>query len=254
MTYQPTYGDFVWFDLMTTDLPASIAFYTELIPQWSVTRRTPVPGYGYHVIDVDGRPTAGMVAMDAGGPPPHWISYVGVPDCEASTARAQALGAEVPVPCFHLPGVGRMAVLADPEGAYIKPLQWDTPPTPFDSREPGRFSWCELLSRDTEAAAAFYPELFGWTAQKIPMGPQPYLLWRLNDKEIGGAMPMPPDAQAPAAWLPYLTVTDVDDTAARATAGGGSICKPPADIPDVGRLAVLADPTGARFAVFRSAH
>ena len=64
---------------------------------------------------------------------------------------------------------------------------------------------------------------------------------------------MPPDAKAPAHWLTYFAVADVDDTAGKAAQLGGSVMMPPMDIPAVARMAVLSDPQGAFFAIVKFA-
>lgn len=110
----------------------------------------------------------------------------------------------------------------------------------------GAFSWSELMTTDVGAAKTFYGPLFGWTFAEVPAGEMPYTLIKVGDREIGGLMPTPPTAQGmPPTWGVYVTVDDVDATAARVPTLGGSVLVPPTDIPNVGRFCVLMDPQGA---------
>ncbi|MBZ8138964.1 glyoxalase [Rubrivivax gelatinosus] len=112
----------------------------------------------------------------------------------------------------------------------------------------GAFSWNELLTADPERAAAFYTELFGWNFEKQEYSVGTYHVAKTADgTAVGGMMAFPPGtpAEVPPHWAGYVTVDSVDDAAERATALGGSVLVPPMDVPGVGRMAVLRDPTGA---------
>ena len=110
----------------------------------------------------------------------------------------------------------------------------------------GAFSWNELLTTDPGAAKEFYTQLFGWTTEEWPMGDYTYLVVKVGGESSGGIMAIPEAAKGmPPAWGPYVTVDDVDATAAQAEKLGGKICVPPRDIPSVGRFTVIADPQGA---------
>ena len=115
----------------------------------------------------------------------------------------------------------------------------------------GRFVWHELMTTDPQAAAAFYSKVLPWKTQASGM--PDYTLWVTGKTQTGGLMAQPESARqsgAPPSWLIYIGTPDVDATAAAAQRLGGKVLRPPADIPTVGRFAVLADPQGAAFAVF----
>jgi len=115
----------------------------------------------------------------------------------------------------------------------------------------GRFVWHELMTTDPQAAGAFYSKILRWKTQ--PSGMPDYTLWVSGKTMTGGLMAQPETARqsgAPPSWLVYIGTPDVDGTAAAAERLGGRVLKAPADIPSVGRYAVLADPQGAAFAVF----
>lgn len=115
----------------------------------------------------------------------------------------------------------------------------------------GRFVWHELMTTDPQAAGAFYSKILRWKTQ--PSGMPDYTLWVSGKTMTGGLMAQPEDVRqsgAPPSWLVYIGTPDVDGTTAAAARLGGKVLKAPADIPSVGRFAVLADPQGAAFAVF----
>ena len=114
-------------------------------------------------------------------------------------------------------------------------------------KTPGAISWSELTTTDPAAAAAFYGQLFGWTFKEMGAETGHYCVAHVGDTAIGGVMGMPPDAPAgmPPHWGNYVTVDNVDQTLAKATALGGKVLVPAMDIPTVGRMAVLQDPQGA---------
>ena len=119
-----------------------------------------------------------------------------------------------------------------------------------------RFVWYDLLTNDREAAVRFYGAVLGWGTQPFEVpGKEPYLMWTRGGTPIGGSMTMPQaelDAGTKPHWLGYVGVDDVDAMVAKANASGGKTLVPPTDIPTVGRFAVLQDPQGAFFAVYRS--
>ena len=118
----------------------------------------------------------------------------------------------------------------------------------------GTFVWHELMVPTPSAAPSFYTGVTGWGTQKFD-GPMDYTMWTVGPAPIGGLMALPPELAAngvPPHWLHYVAVTDVDATAKKAESLGGHVNVPPTDIPDVGRFAVLADPQGAVFAIYKS--
>ena len=113
----------------------------------------------------------------------------------------------------------------------------------------GRFIWHELLTTDTAAAAAFYPKVVPWRTQ--PSSMPGYTIWMAGQSQVGGLMALPSDAAGtPPHWLIYIGTPNVDATAEHAQRLGARVVKPAADIPNVGRFAVLADPQGATFALY----
>lgn len=109
----------------------------------------------------------------------------------------------------------------------------------------GDFGWCDLMTDEPERARAFYTDVIGWTTEVVDIGKGPYTVLKTGERPVAGIMGKPPEASgAPTAWTAYVTVDDVDARAARVEGAGGAVIVAPVDIPSVGRMAVIQDPTG----------
>lgn len=116
------------------------------------------------------------------------------------------------------------------------------------------FVWYELMTSDVAGAKAFYTHVVGWNTEDMPMPSMTYTMLRMGETQIGGMMPLPKEAAAAGmrpCWLAYISVDDVDGTAAKVKRLGGKILAAPMDIPNVGRFAVATDPQGAAFNLFK---
>ena len=111
----------------------------------------------------------------------------------------------------------------------------------------GTFCWNELVTRDVAGAEKFYTELLGWKAADSGMPGMKYTMFKVDGKDAGGLMEMPPDVskEVPSHWMAYITVDDVDAMAKKAGELGGNILHGPQDIPGLGRFCIIQDPTGA---------
>jgi predicted enzyme related to lactoylglutathione lyase len=111
-------GAFCWGQLNTTDTAKAEAFYTALFG-WKAHTGSD-GGAAYTEWLLGGTPIGGMMAKPKEDPaPPHWLPYFAVADCDATAAKAASLGARTYVPPTDIPGVGRFAVFADPQGAVF---------------------------------------------------------------------------------------------------------------------------------------
>lgn len=121
------------------------------------------------------------------------------------------------------------------------------------SYAPGTPCWIDLGTPDQGAAAEFYGALFGWSVVEDENAEQTggYRVATLKDKAIGGVMKLMQEGQPPA-WLTYIAVEDADATAAKAREAGGAVHAEPMSVLDYGRMAVLADPTGAAFGIWQA--
>lgn len=118
------------------------------------------------------------------------------------------------------------------------------------SHAPGTFSWVDLSTTDTDGAKAFYTSLFGWEPEDnpIPEGGV-YTMLRKRGKAVAALFAVQQEGQPPA-WNPYVTVESADDSAAAAKGHGGTVVADAFEVMDVGRMAIVQDPTGAFFSVW----
>ena len=140
-----------------------------------------------------------------------------------------------------------------PQGAVIAPYRAKEESAELETPPVGTFCWDELVTTAPDAAVAFYSDVFGWTSASMDMGPAgTYHILKRDGRDAAGVLksPMP---EAPPAWLAYVAVDDVDASARRAERLKAKVMAQPIDIPNVGRFAVLLDPTGAAIAVFKGA-
>ena len=115
----------------------------------------------------------------------------------------------------------------------------------------GAFFWNELMTNDVEKAKQFFARTVGWQFEGMNMadmgGAGTYWVAQADGKPVGGMMDMtgvvPPGV--PPHWIGYVEVDDIDARIAQVASAGGNVMRPPFDIPGVGRIAILADPTGA---------
>lgn len=245
----PWPGRFVWHDLMSTDAERSLRFYCSLFG-WQIDSR-PMAGSTYHMVHCGPGPIGGVM-QEAGIPASHWMPYLAVADVDATAKQIQAHGGSVCVGPVDIPGTGRFAVVGDPQGAYFSIYKGNPQSTGADPDVPvpGRVCWNELLSQDPEAAQRFYSAVFGWTPEPKDMGPFGiYRVQKLGDKQVGGVMKNPQNG-APSAWLAYFLTMHLDGDTELAKQLGATAMMERTPIPGLGAFSLLADPTGAVFALF----
>jgi predicted enzyme related to lactoylglutathione lyase len=249
-------GRFIWHDLMTTNADAAKAFYPALFG-WTLDEMKMGPFTVWLFRQGDRR--FGAIMPEPGLPSSHWIPYIAVEDVDAACKRIGELGGAVCVSPTDIPKLGRFAVVNDPQGGTFSPLARPAdavpPPDPAPGPLPhGTFCYDELLTTDPEGAAAFYRGLFGWQIEKLPMPDNPYWLVKDGGRDFAGMLTQPDPAAHRPFWCPYVAVDDVDAATQKAASLRAQVFVPPRDIPNVGRFSVIADPTGAVLALYRSAH
>jgi predicted enzyme related to lactoylglutathione lyase len=119
----------------------------------------------------------------------------------------------------------------------------------------GEIGWSELMTRDAGAAQAFYAAMLGWTYDTMPMPEGDYVIAKAGGKAVAGvfAMKGPEFEGVPPHWFTYITVDDVNARADAAVKAGGKLCRPVFEVPGVGHIAIVTDPTGATVGLFQPA-
>jgi uncharacterized protein len=246
-SYEP--GTFSWVDLATTDADAAKAFYAKVF------------GWEYEDVPTDGGPTYSMAtlggrqvaALSQADGPSRWNSYVTVSDVGEAARKAEEAGANVHAPPFDVMDAGRMAVIQDPSGAVVALWEARSNIGAQVVNAHGALTWNDLMTHDVAKASDFYCELFGWEVAAVEEDAEnERMVIRNGDRMNGGMARLPESAgiETPPHWLPYFGVDDVEAAARAAEEGGGAKLAGPIDVP-TGRIAVLADPQGAVFAIFQ---
>jgi uncharacterized protein len=249
-------GSFCWIELATTDQQAAKSFYFRVLG-WQVTDFPMAPGEAYSMFQLQGRDMAGGYTLRKDqrlhGVPPHWMLYIAVENADATAARVTKAGGTVIVPPFEVMDIGRMAVFQDPTGAMFSIWQAKKH-SGIGASGNNTLCWADLNTTDPERAARFYSEIFDWQVSKAASDPSGYLHIKNGEHFIGG---MPPGDRAGAAdmpphWMLYFALADVAGGVANVSQAGGKVMMSATAIPNVGTMAVVADPQGAVFALFRS--
>lgn len=249
-------GEFVWYELLTSDPKAAMAFYSEVIG-WK-TEPFGDPSGGYMMWVGSEGPLGGVMQLPEEakkmGAPPHWMAHVTVDNIDASVARVKELGGQVYNGPTEIPTVGRFAVIADPQGATISLFQPSGDGMKAgDPSKQGYFCWSELATSDHAAAFKFYADLLGWEEKSsMDMGPMgTYEIFGKGDKQLGGMFNKPKEMPANV-WMYYTSVDDLDAASTRATNHGAKLINGPMDVPG-GRISQFIDPQGCFFALHQAA-
>lgn len=237
-----------WIELAVPDTQAAAVFYARLFG-WQA-QPPPSDEDGYVVLTHHDEPVAGCVRGSRSAGTGAWTVHLRAPDIEECVTRVTAAGGQVLAGPSRVGSLGHQAFLVDPVGAALaawQPLELSGLPV---RRAVGLPSWFETLTDDYERSIAFYREAFDWDVHTLSDTAElRYSTLGDGQEAVAGIE----DAQdtlegAASQWLLYVDVADTDASAAEALAAGGRLAAAAQDTP-FGRLAVLEDPAGARFAV-----
>jgi len=246
-------GDFIWYELLTGDANAAQAFYAKVLG-WSFADSGQA-AMDYRIINAGENSVGGLMGitpdMARNGARPTWLGYLAVDDVDATVGGIEARGGKVMMPAMDIPGVGRIAMVADPQGApfyVMRPLgQGKSLAFAYDCPRVGHCAWNELMTSDQPAAWKFYGETFGWKHDgEMDMGPMGKYEFIRHGAMIGAIMPGGPEA-GPPHWNQYFRVENIDTAKAAVEAGGGKIVHEPQEIPGGDFAMNCVDPQGAHF-------
>lgn len=244
-------------ELATTDQAAAKEFYTALFG-WTVEDYPIGAEEKYSMFRLNGRDAAAGYTMRkeqrAQGTPPNWMVYIASNNVDATAMKASQEGGAVLQPAFDVMDAGRMAVLRDPTGAVFSVWQANQNPGIGVAHETNSFTWADLMTPNPDRASKFYASVFGW---KLSPGEQDYSSGYLhihNGGDVIGGVPPSVylDPNTPAHWLLYFTVADVAAAESKVGSLGGRILMPARHLEGVGTWAIVSDPQGAVFAVFKT--
>lgn len=242
------HGSWIWYELLTTDADAALAFYTKVVG-WTPSKFEGAPS-DYTILNA-GADGVGGVMKNPTPTPPAWYGYIGVDDVDATVAKIEALGGKVDMPPTTMEQVGRMAMVADPQSARFYVMRGASPEASnaYARQGMGKASWNELQTSDDAAALDFYGQVFGWRkdgAMPMPWGEYSFLRGAA-DPEVWGAMMPREKADQPIGWSFYFRVGQIDEAKARVEQGGGTVLQGPMEVPGGEWVLVARDPQGAVF-------
>ncbi|HVE01777.1 MAG TPA: VOC family protein [Sphingomicrobium sp.] len=252
-------GDYIWYELMTPDPEGSKAFYDAVVG-WNIGKAEEAYN-GYRMIGTDGGFAGGVLPLNAEmqqhGARPTWLGYIHVTDVDQSIKSIEQAGGKALMPATDIPNVGRIAMVADPQGApfyVMKPIppegRENEPSTVFSPGKDGRCSWNELSTSDPVAARRFYGEQFGWTSDEfMDMGEHgEYRFFDHHGVRLGAVSGMMNQDQHPH-WRYYFRVPSVSKAKETAEAKGGKVVMGPMEVPGGDHIIIGFDPQGAEFAL-----
>lgn len=251
-------ANFIWYELMTTDVEAAERFYGSVVG-WRFGESMPGDVDYRMIMRSDGGNSGGVLhlskAMVEGGARPGWLGYLPTANVDALAEETERAGGKVHMPPSDMEGVGRIAMVSDPQGAPLYVMK-PTPPEGTSGDGSSVFSvdraqhvrWNELMTADPDAALAYYIRHFGWRQEgAMEMGALgQYQFLYSGDTMIGAVMPLLPGAPA-SSWTFYIGVSDIDRAAEAVRGGGGTILQEPIRIPGGEYSLTALDPQGAVF-------
>jgi predicted enzyme related to lactoylglutathione lyase len=243
-------GKFVWFDLLTNDVPGTKRFYGQLF-NWEFVGE-PSSGSNYATIKKDGIPIGSVIYLkrtDEKVSESRWLSYLSVPDVDQAVKNIRDGGGVVLKEPRDFPDRGRIAVVRDPQGAMLALIRAkDGDPAEGDLAI-GKWMWNELWTNDVDASIAFYMTLAGLKHEIIDLSMgEKYTQLKQAGRTRAGVVPIPWEDVNPN-WLPYVAVSDISTTIALAKTLGGTVVIEPDDTISDDSVAVIVDPAGAALAI-----
>jgi predicted enzyme related to lactoylglutathione lyase len=244
-------GDFVWYELCTTDPVAAATFYSKVVG-WTV-KSSGMPGMDYSLLCLGDRPITGVMTLPPAQMPPRpvWFGYIAADDVDAKANEIEAAGGTIHKAPQDIPTIGRFAVVADPQGAAFMLFKGaGEPPPALAMMQTGSIGWHELHARDGEKAWTFYERMFDWTKDTtLDMGPMgKYQIFRGSAAAIGGMMTDSQSSPHPY-WLYYFVVDDIEAGLERIKANGGTVLFGPQEVPGGAWIVNAQDPQGGVFAL-----
>ncbi|MFF6912283.1 VOC family protein [Streptomyces sp. NPDC012466] len=246
-----TPGTPCWVSLMVHGPAATAEFYGALFG-WEFQPGPQQLGPYVRAL-LDGREVAGIGRLP---PDRHlpiaWTPYFASEDVDLTAETVRSRGGTIGVGPLDAADAGRLAIGSDPSGAVFGIWQAAAHLGTAVSGVPGTPAWNELLTFESASVAKFYRTVFGYEEEPVVSADFDYVTLHLGGGPVAGihglGRALPRD-QGPH-WVTYFQVADVDDALDHLVHLGGHVLKPVHDTAQ-GRVARVADPEGARFALLQ---
>lgn len=251
---------FIWYELVTNDIDKAVNFYKKVVG-WEI-KDSGMPGMRYMIFGKDGKDVGGMMTWAAVGAPeapPEWMGHIHTGKLDDELKAVTADGGAILKPAQDIPGVGRFAVVRDPQRVMymlFEPGKQGAPPR-LDQMAVGNVGWHELLTDDAASAFDYYSKHYGWQKDLAhDMGAMGTYQTFRTDKPLdtGGMInlkcPGMPEG-IPPHWKFYFTVDDIEAAQERVIGAGGEILLPPMDVPGGSRILQATDDQGGQLALIQ---
>lgn len=241
-------GRFIWRETLVPDKEKASRFYGSLF-DWTFEDQAMGPGEPYRLITAAGKQVGGIMQRPADMKmPAYWTSYAWVESVDAACAAAKENAGKVMWGPVEIPGAGRMALIAGPDGAMLSVM---TPSSsengPVVPPKLGQFCWETLMAADVASAEAFWRAVVpSWKVSSASGGD----VFTVSEGPMGMIADVQKATKGPPAWLTYVFVKSLDATLEKASSLGGKTIVPPIPVPGMGRAAVIADDQGAVIGLF----
>jgi predicted enzyme related to lactoylglutathione lyase len=252
---------FIWYELVTNDMEKAVRFYS-IVVGWDV-KEAGMPGFTYKLFGKEGKDVGGMMTWAGVGMtemPPEWIGHIHTSTLDEELTSVTADGGSIVRPAHDIPGVGRFAIVLDPQKVkylLFEPDKQYTRPR-LEQMAVANVGWHELLTDDVEEAFEYYSRRYGWQKDAAhDMGPMGiYQTFRTDQALYTGGMmnrkgPGIPEG-IPPHWKFYFTVNDIEAAQKHALEAGGNVLLPPMDVPGGSRVLQATDDQGGHFALVQT--
>lgn len=242
-----THGRFVWRDLLATNVEAARRFYGELFGWTTKEFSGPSPYFTVHAGEkmVGGiMPTGKSAASQS-----YWMSYVSVGDVDACAERATSAGGKIFNGPRDIPGVGRFAIIGDPNGAVSAAFKSANGDPKGGMPSVGEFCWESLQTPNPQGDVAFYKKVYGWSEATFDGNITLGVGEGMMNQVVSVA---PTQGGMPANWTTYVAVSGLAAARDRVKKLGGSILMEAIPVPTMGTFAVVQDPDKAVICLFEA--
>ncbi len=240
-----TTNQFCWYGVMSTNVDVAASFYPSVLG-WKLNT-VPMGDETARVFEANGEQKLHLAEPPAPNAPSHWHQFLKVEDVDAAAKAAVKNGGVEVTPPTDIPP-GRFAVVASPSGAMFSLFKEANADATDTEDAPGEIHWTELHSTDLDKDLKWLKATLHLTTEVMEMPDGPYYILKDGETTMGGAMKAQ-NPQAPSMWMSWVHVEDVENTLKAVKDKGGSAHTDVMEVPNVGRMAVVADPTGGVFGI-----
>jgi len=240
-----TYGNIVWYTLVTPNLQESAAFYGNIF-DWDINSAE-VRGQKVALVRHQGRPIAGIVEI-SGADAALWVASVSTPSVKEITGKFTSNGGRVILKAFNIQNTGKQVILEGPLGEKLGFIENPAHPVSQLTNGPQQWIWTELWSTNTDLSRGFYQKVFNASITENEKTDKPYWFINKGGQNVGGIIPNPAEG-ARSQWVPYVNIPDIPGFYAGLKATNARVLLGPESGYRDGSIVVFEDPHNALLCV-----